>query len=122
MLQDSVQRDDHGHSQCADEIEDVAAVLAAEYAVLVLDADEAQVAEVDVLRRTDVVGFDVLPDFELDLVGVLVLPRRFRHGQHYRRCTMVVAIDRKSEVCGEGGDSAAARAVGADESDRRSRH
>ena len=118
MFEDRVKRDHHRYLQRADEIDDIGTVLAAEYAVLMLDADEAKVAEVDVLRRADVVRFDVLPDFEFDFGRVVVLSRGLRHRQHYRRRTVIVAINGMREVGGERGDSTAAWAVRADESDR----
>ena len=73
VLEDSVQRNDGRHPQRVHEIEDVAAVVAAEDAVLVLDRDQAHATVVHELRSARVVGLDVLPNLELDLGRILVL-------------------------------------------------
>ena len=118
LLEHRVQRDDRRHAQRVDEIEDVAAVVAAEDAVLVLNADQAHVAVVHELRGARVVGFDVLPDLELDLGGILVLARRLGDGEHHRQHAPSSPATAAREIGGEGCDSAAARTVGADERDR----
>ncbi len=114
-LQHGVQRHDGRHSQSSDEVEDIAAVVAAEDPVLVLHAYQAHLTEIDELRGTCVVGFHVLPNFELHLGGVLVLTRRLRNGQHHRQRALVAAGDGGGEIRGEGCDPAAARAIRADE-------
>ena len=117
MLEHRVERDYRRHSQRTDEIEDVLAVVAAEDPVFVLNADEAQMAEVHELRGAGVVRFDVLPDLELHFIGILVLPRGLGYGEHHRQDAAVVTGDRKREIGSERRDSAAAWTVGADERD-----
>ena len=114
-LEHGVQRHDHRHAQGADEIEDVAAVVAAEDPVLVLNRDQAHGAVVHELRGARVIGFDVLPNLELDLRGILVLARRFGDREHHGQRAPVVTGDSRGEIGGEGCNAAAARAVRADE-------
>ena len=114
-LQHGVQRHDGRHSQSSHEIEDIAAVVAAENPVLVLHANQAHLTVVHELRGARVIGFHVLPNLELHLGGILVLTRRLGHRQHHRQRTLVAAGDGSGEIRGEGCDPAAARAVRADE-------
>src|SRR6185436_398198 len=97
--------------------EDVAAVVAAENAVLVLYADRTHAAVVHELGGARVIGLHVLPNLELHLGGVLVLARRLGDGQHHRHRTPVVAGDGRGQVGREGCNAAAARTVRADERD-----
>ena len=81
-LENRVKRDHCRHAQRVDEIEKIAAIVAAENAVLVLNADQPNAAVIDEFRRPGVVGFDVLPELELDLGGVLVVSRGIGDGEH----------------------------------------
>ena len=115
VLEDGVQRNDGGHAQRVHEIEDVAAVVAAEDAVLVLDANQAHAAVVHELGSARVVGLDVLPNLELDLGRILVLAARFGDGQHHREHAPFIGSNSTGEIASKGGDSATTRTVRADE-------
>ena len=117
-LEHRVQRHDHGHAQRADEIEDVAAVVAAEDAVLVLHRDQAHGTVVHELRGARVIGFHVLPNLELHVRRVLVLARRLGDGEHHGQRALVGPGDGRGEIGRERCDAAAARTVRADERDR----
>jgi hypothetical protein len=118
VFQHRVQGDRDGCAQGTHHIEDIDAVVASEDSVLMLNGDKAHVAIVDELGGTCVVGLDVLPDLELHLRGVLVLPRRFGHRQHHRNRSTVVRRDGGRKIGGERRNSAAPRPVRADERDR----
>ena len=110
-----MQRHDDRHAQGPDEVEDVAAVVAAEDAVLVLHRDQAHGTVVHELRGARIISFHVLPNLELHFRGILVLARRLGDGEHHGQRAPVVPGDGRGEIGREGCNAAAARAVATDE-------
>ena len=106
---------DGRHAQRPEETEDVAAVVAAEDAVLVLHRDQANGTVVHELRGARIVSLDVLPNLELHFRGILILARRLGDGEHHGQRAPVIPGDSRGEIGREGCNTAAARAVGTDE-------
>ena len=117
VLEDGVQRRDDRHPQVAQQPYDVAAGRTAEDAVLVLEADDIGVGEIEEIGRPQV-GVDLLLlDFEPNFRRVVVPLRNVvdRHDETIR--PGVLGGDRRAEVVGESRDAASSRQVIADECD-----
>ena len=117
LFQHGVERRHHRHADVAQQREDVPPRLAAEDAVLVLQRDDVDVAEVEKVGRA-AIGIEVLLlELELHFPRVVVAFGDVvdRHDAAVDR--RVLGGDRAEQVGGEGGDAALARQVVADEAE-----
>ena len=115
VAEHGVQRRDDRHPQVAQQPHDVAAGRAAEDAVLVLQADDVGVGEVEEIGRPQV-GVDLLLlDLEPDLRRVVVPLRNVVDRHHEAIGPGILGGDRRAQVVGERRDPALPRQVIADE-------
>ncbi len=115
--QHGVERGHHGHGETQQQHEDVGAGVAAENSELVLQAYGIEPASIEKVRSAQIVFEVVVPDLQSDRGGVIVSLTVIghRHDAGLRFRTRI--RDRLLQVCGEGGNPAAARKRIADESD-----
>ena len=117
LLEHGVQRRDDRHPQVAQQADDMAAGRAAEDAVLVLEADDVGVGEIEEIGRPQVRVELLFLDLEPDFRRVVVTLGNVvdRHDEAIR--AGILGGDRRAEVVGEGRDAALSRQVIADERD-----
>ncbi len=115
-LQHGVEGGDDGAAQLAQQVQDVAAVVAAEDAELVLQADGPHLVVVEEFGRADVVGRLVLAQAVLDLRRVVQVVGRIVHRDDDGAQPRVhAALDGPGQVVGERADAALAGGIGRDE-------
>ena len=112
-----MQRGDDRHPQVAQQAEDVAAGRAAEDAVLVLEADDVGVGEVQEVGRAEVAVELLLLDLEPDFRRVVVPLGEIVDRHHEAVRTRKLGGHRRAHVVRERGDPALPRQVVADEGD-----
>ena len=117
LAQHGVQRGDDGHSQFAQQRQNVAAGRPAENAELVLQADDVHVADVEEIRRAQIGRQVLLLDLEANHFRIIVAARNVvdRHGEAL--ALRIRAGDGGKQVGRERGDAALARQIVADKSD-----
>ena len=117
LAQNGMKRGDNGHSQFAQERQNVTAGRPAENAELVLQADDVHVADVEEVRGAQIGRQVLLLNLEADHFRVLVAARNVvdRHGQAL--ALGMRAGDGGQQVGRERGNAALARQVVADKSD-----
>ena len=112
-----MQRRDDRHPQVAQQREDVAARRAAVNAVLVLEADDVGVAEVEKVGRAAIRVEVLLCELETHLRRVLVALGHVVDRDDAAVDRRILSRDSAAQIGGEGGDAALARQVVADETD-----
>ena len=109
LSQNRMKRCDNGHSQFAQECQDVPTGGPAKNAELVLQADDVHVADVEEVRGTQIGRQVLLLNLEANHFRVLVATRNIvdRHGQAL--ALRMRACDSGKQVGREGGNAALAR-------------
>ncbi len=105
-------------TQRVHEVQNVAAVIAAEDAVFVLDGYQAYAAIVYELRRARIIRLHVLADLELHLSGILMLAERFSDGQDHVSRAAVGSANCRRKVSGKRSNPTPARRVRSHERNR----
>jgi hypothetical protein len=111
-----MKRGDDGHSQFAQECQDVTTDRPAENAELVLQADDVHVADVEEIRSAQIGRQVLLLDFETNHLRVLVAILNVIHRDGEALALGMRACDSGKQIGREGGNAALARQVVADKS------
>ena len=117
ILEDGVQGGDDRHAQVAQQTDDMAAGRTAEDAVLVLEADDIGIGEIEEIGRSQVGVELLLLDFEADFGRVVVTLRNVVDGHDETIGPGILGGNRRADVVGESRDAASSRQVIADECD-----
>jgi hypothetical protein len=115
VLQDGVQRGDHGHAGAMQEAEQVAAGGAPVNPELVLHAEGIDVGQVEKVGRADIGGHVGLGNLETHVDRIAVLPGAVRDGDNRAVPARIGLGQRVAQVARESGDAALARRIVAEE-------
>ena len=115
LREHGVERGHDRHFQARQQLDDIAAGLAAENPVLVLEARDVVAGAVQELGRPHVVTDHVVADLEADGGGIRIATTGVRHGDDAGLEVRPGRGHRPMQVVGEGRDPATTRKVIADE-------
>ena len=112
-----VKRRDDRHVEAGEKLDDVAAGLTAEDSVFVLQADRVDTLGVEECRGATIVVDILLADLEPNARRIVIIAPGVGHRDDRGLEVGTSRRDRLMQIVGEGGDSAAARKLVADEGD-----